>query len=72
MDKKVIYRRLNKLEKELVNIERHTSVSLKDYLRDEDLQALIERRLQLAAQISIDIDCLPSLSNQSQRFQKIC
>ncbi|MDZ7261518.1 MAG: DUF86 domain-containing protein [candidate division KSB1 bacterium] len=54
-DKEIIYKRLNKLEKELKALEKHSSVSLEQYLEDGDLQAVVERRLQVLAQIAMDI-----------------
>lgn len=55
LDKEIIYRRLNRLEKILITLEKNSAVPLKEYLKDEDLQAAVERRLQLAPQICIDI-----------------
>lgn len=55
LDKEIIYRRLNRLEKILLTLEKNAQVSNEDYLKNEDLQAAVERRLQLAAQICIDI-----------------
>ncbi|MEO0101340.1 MAG: HepT-like ribonuclease domain-containing protein [candidate division WOR-3 bacterium] len=55
LDKEVVYRRLNRLEGIFLTLEKNAQVSLEDYLKDEDLQAAVEQRLRLAAQICIDI-----------------
>jgi len=55
LDKEILYIRLNKLDNVLKALEKLTRVSLKEFLKDEDLQAIVERRLQLSAQIAIDI-----------------
>lgn len=55
LDKEIIYRRLNRLERILLTLEKNAQVNREDYLKNEDLQAAVERRLQLAAQICIDI-----------------
>jgi len=54
-DKKVIAKRLGRLERELHALERFSSIPLERYLGDEDLQAIVERRLQVLTQIAIDI-----------------
>ncbi len=55
LDKEIIYRRLNRLERIILTLEKNAQLDLKEYLSNEDLQAAVERRLQLAAQICIDI-----------------
>ncbi|MEO0115278.1 MAG: HepT-like ribonuclease domain-containing protein [candidate division WOR-3 bacterium] len=55
LDKEIIYRRLNRLDRILSTLEKNASVNREDYLKNEDLQAAVERRLQLATQICIDI-----------------
>ena len=55
LDKEIIYRRLNRLEGILSILEKNAQVSREEYLKNEDLQAAVERRLQLGAQICIDV-----------------
>lgn len=55
LDKEIVYRRLNRLERILLTLEKNAQVNREDYLKNEDLQAAVERRLQLAAQICIDV-----------------
>jgi uncharacterized protein YutE (UPF0331/DUF86 family) len=55
LDKDVVYRRVGHLERILQHLERNSQTGLDDYLKNEDLQAAVERRLQVAAQICIDI-----------------
>ena len=47
--------RLAKLEELVSKLRKSSQVALEDYLENDDLQAAVERRLQLAAQICIDI-----------------
>jgi uncharacterized protein YutE (UPF0331/DUF86 family)/predicted nucleotidyltransferase len=55
LDREVILRRLLRLDRLRTRLERGAGASRERYLADEDLQAQVERRLQLAAQIAIDL-----------------
>lgn len=55
LDKEIVYRRLNRLERILSILEKDSQASREDHLKNEDLQAAVEWRLQLAAQICIDV-----------------
>ncbi|MEW6245059.1 MAG: DUF86 domain-containing protein [Bacillota bacterium] len=55
MDPRVIDARLRKLNVYVGKLKRYRDVSLVEYLRDEDMQSIVERRLQLALQVCIDI-----------------
>lgn len=55
LDREVILRRLLRLDRLKTRLERDARVARARYLGDEDLQAQVERRLQLAAQIAIDL-----------------
>lgn len=55
IDKEIIYRRLIRLERILLILENKAQMTLDAYLKNDDLQAAVERRLQLAAQICIDV-----------------
>ncbi len=55
LDKEIIYHRLNRLERILLTLEKNAQINRADYLKNEDLQAAVERRLQLATQICIDV-----------------
>jgi len=55
LDREVILRRLLRLDRLRTRLERDAGASRERYLADEDLQAQVERRLQLAAQIAIDL-----------------
>ena len=54
-DKSVIMIRLAKLDEYVSRLKRFENIELKDYLNDYDLQAIVERNLQLAIQVCIDI-----------------
>ena len=55
VDRDVFDRRLGKLEKVLRNLRRQQSVELDVFLRDEDLQAKVERWLQVAFECALDL-----------------
>ena len=55
MDLRVIATRLQKLDKYVRSLRRWETIPKETYLQDEDIQAIVERRLQLAIQICIDI-----------------
>lgn len=55
MDTRVIDTRLRKLNSFVGKLKKYSDVKLDDYLHDEDMQAIVERRLQLAIQVCIDI-----------------
>ncbi len=55
LDIRVIETRLRKLNKNVGRLKRHSNITLEDYLNNEDLQAIIERNLQVAIQCCIDI-----------------
>jgi len=55
LKKETIYARLNKLEEVLAILREKGSVSLEEYKRDVNLQWTIERGLELAASIILDI-----------------
>ena len=55
LDKEVIYRRIKRLDRVLTALEKHAQMNLEEYLKNDDLQAAVERRLQIAAQTCIDI-----------------
>lgn len=55
MDTRVIDARLRKLNSFMGKLKKYSDIKLDDYLRDEDMQAIVERRLQLAIQVCIDI-----------------
>ncbi|NIQ04556.1 MAG: DUF86 domain-containing protein [Candidatus Korarchaeota archaeon] len=46
---------LAKLESQLKSLREKQTVSLEEYKRNRDLQAIVERRLYIAIQVSIDI-----------------
>lgn len=54
-DKSVIMIRLAKLDEYVSRLKRFENIDLHDYLNDYDLQAIVERNLQLAIQVCIDI-----------------
>lgn len=54
-DKSVIMIRLAKLDEYVSRLKRFENIDLHDYLNDYDLQAIIERNLQLSIQVCIDI-----------------
>lgn len=55
MDTTVIAMRLQKLDGYLRSLRQMRDVSLDEYLDDDNIQAIVERRLQLAIQVCIDI-----------------
>lgn len=55
MDTRVIEARLRKLDAYVGKLKTYRNVAIDEYLRDEDMQAIVERRLQLAIQVCIDI-----------------
>lgn len=55
LDKNVIRRRLIRLDRLLKSLEKYAGVTREEYVQNEELQSIIERRLQLLAQICIDI-----------------
>ena len=55
MDTKVIATRLQKLEGYVRHLRDLQHASLDEYLADENLQAIVERRLQVAIQACVDI-----------------
>lgn len=55
LDREVIDRRLLRLEGVVRRLDRDPRASVEKYLADEDLQARVERRLQVASQICLDV-----------------
>jgi len=55
MDTKVIATRLQKLESYVQHLHDLKHAALDEYLDDENLQAIVERRLQLSIQVCMDI-----------------
>lgn len=55
LDKDVIMSRLSRLDEYVARLKRFNNIGLKEYLNDGDLQAILERNLQLAIQVCIDI-----------------
>ncbi len=55
MDIKVIETRLQKLDSFVRNLHQLETIPLDEYLADENVQAVVERRLQLAIQSCMDI-----------------
>lgn len=55
VDRKTIERRLFKLEQSLRKLKELSKVSWDEYIKDEGIQDRVERNLQIAAQICIDI-----------------
>ncbi|HSW10060.1 MAG TPA: DUF86 domain-containing protein [Bacillota bacterium] len=55
MDERVIEARLRKLNAYVTGLRRFQRVTRQEYLNDEDLQAIVERRLQLAIQVCLDL-----------------
>jgi len=55
MDTTVIAMRLQKLDGYVRHLRQLQQASLDEYLVDENLQAIVERRLQLAIQVCMDI-----------------
>ena len=55
MDSKVIEARLKKLDGYYSNLSRFDGLSLADYSQSDDIQTIVERKLQLCIQACIDI-----------------
>lgn len=55
LDKNVILVRLSRLDVYVFRLKRFENLALQDYLNDYDVQAIVERNLQLAIQVCIDI-----------------
>jgi uncharacterized protein YutE (UPF0331/DUF86 family) len=55
LDKSVIIARLARLDEYVSRLKRFENLGLEDYLNDYDLQAIVERNLQLSIQVCIDI-----------------
>ena len=55
MDTKVIVTRLQKLENYARHLSQLQQAPLSEYLDDENLQTIVERRLQLSIQVCMDI-----------------
>jgi len=55
VDREVVERRLFKLEQTLRKLKEMSTVSWDDYIKDEGVQDRVERNLQIAAQVCIDI-----------------
>lgn len=55
MDKKVIEARLKKLDEYQKSLLRFQDIELNEYRADDDIQTIVERKLQLAIQTCIDI-----------------
>ncbi|MBZ4687484.1 MAG: hypothetical protein JG764_1117 [Clostridiales bacterium] len=55
MDIRVIEARLRKLNKNMGKLQRFSNISYDEYLNNEDMQAIVERYLQVCIQCCIDI-----------------
>lgn len=55
MDIAVIVTRLQKLDSYLQSLRQLAKAPLDEYLADDNIQAIVERRLQLAIQVCIDV-----------------
>jgi len=55
MDVRVIQARLKKLDESYRSLERFRSLSREEYLKNEDTQAIVERKFQVAIQACMDI-----------------
>lgn len=55
LDKGVIMARLARLDEYSFRLKRFESISIEEYLGDYDVQAIVERNLQLAVQVCMDI-----------------
>ena len=55
LDKSVIMARLNRLDEYVFRLKRFEDIDLKEYISDSDVQAIVERNLQRAIQVCIDI-----------------
>ncbi|TEB13892.1 hypothetical protein Psfp_03308 [Pelotomaculum sp. FP] len=54
-DKSVVLLRLAKLDEYVSRLKRFEPVGLQEYLGNQDMQAVVERYLQLSIQVCIDI-----------------
>lgn len=55
LDKNVIMARLARLDEYVSRLKRFEGVSLEEYLYDYDIQAIVERNMQLSIQVCMDI-----------------
>lgn len=55
MDTTVIAMRLRKLDDYLRTLRQMQAISLNEYLNDDNIQTIVERKLQLAIQVCMDI-----------------
>jgi len=55
LDIRVIEARLRKLNKNMGKLQRFSNISYDEYLNNEDMQAIVERYLQVCIQCCIDI-----------------
>ncbi|MFZ5651838.1 MAG: type VII toxin-antitoxin system HepT family RNase toxin [Bacillota bacterium] len=55
LDKSVIMARLARLDEYAARLRRFEGVNLEEYTGDYDIQAIVERNLQLAIQVCMDI-----------------
>lgn len=55
LDKEVLLKRIKKLDEELTELRKQFNINFKEYLNNKDVQAIVERRLQLCVQTTIDI-----------------
>jgi uncharacterized protein YutE (UPF0331/DUF86 family) len=55
VDERVVEARLRKLNAYVAGLRRFRQVTRKEYLSNDDLQAIVERRLQLAIQVCLDL-----------------
>ena len=55
LDNSVILARLARLDEYVYRLKRFETIELNSYLDDYDIQAVVERNLQLAIQVCIDI-----------------
>ncbi len=66
MDPDVIMSRLRKLDTLVGRLKKYQGISYEDYSSHEDIQAIVERLMQLSIQACIDIK-LPKESCRSRR-----
>lgn len=55
VDKSVVYRILGSLNDSLAHLESKRNVSFETYRKDKDIQAIVERKLEISIQACIDI-----------------
>lgn len=55
VDKSVVYRILSSLNDSLAHLESKRNVSFETYRKDKDIQAIVERKLEISIQACIDI-----------------